>query len=277
MATDLAVLPGLQALPPDAATRLAVRAASYAWDPAGLLAPLLRDAVLAAGLRSRRQGWLGWTTLAAALSALQPAVVAAGKIDVAPGQLPVDALARRRLLVAALADLAGTAPTPPPSGVVDPGAPAVEHRPRRQLRLPPRTVLDDLPARRRAYADDLTAGVERFLEAPRLTCPWCGSARLRALFEGGDALMAKPGRFRYDRCEACAHVFQNPRLSLDGLDFYYRDAYDGAGAELVEEVFAVNDAYLSRARLPLPSPPKRWLDVGGGLGHFCNVARDVWP
>jgi SAM-dependent methyltransferase len=23
--------------------------------------------------------------------------------------------------------------------------------------------------------------------------------------------------------------------------------------------------------------PKAWLDVGGGHGHFCNAARDVWP
>jgi SAM-dependent methyltransferase len=23
--------------------------------------------------------------------------------------------------------------------------------------------------------------------------------------------------------------------------------------------------------------PKAWLDVGGGHGHFCNAARDIWP
>ena len=28
---------------------------------------------------------------------------------------------------------------------------------------------------------------------------------------------------------------------------------------------------------PAHAEPRRWLDVGGGHGHFCLVARGVWP
>src|SRR5262249_44189264 len=132
-------------------------------------------------------------------------------------------------------------------------------------------------AKRREDQADLASGLDGVFEAPRATCPWGGGGRILRLFSSPDITQCKPGRFRYDPCGDCGHTFQNPRLSLAGLEFYYRDFYDGLGAALIETVFGFSpDPYLARARM-MPPHPQNWLDVGAGLGHFCNVARDVWP
>src|SRR6266567_4088927 len=81
--------------------------------------------------------------------------------------------------------------------------------------------------RRPAYQADLAGGLDRLFEPRRTACPWCGSARLRERLRTTDLLQHKPGRFHLDRCQDCGHVFQNPRLSFAGLEFYYRDFYDG--------------------------------------------------
>ncbi len=92
-------------------------------------------------------------------------------------------------------------------------------------------------------------------------------------------MQSKPGEFELDQCGRCDHIFQNPRLSLEGLDFYYRDFYDGTGGDLAEAVFSSDDSSY-RGRVDLVAAharPKRWLDVGAGHGHFCLIASDVLP
>ncbi|MFB7170206.1 methyltransferase domain-containing protein [Streptomyces sp. NPDC056254] len=134
-------------------------------------------------------------------------------------------------------------------------------------------------ARAAAYGEDLAAGTDRFLEARRPDCPWCGSARLSVRVRVPDLLQGKPGRFTLEQCADCGHVFQNPRLTPEGLDFYYRDFYDGRGGEGAGTVFGSQGAaYRGRAEMLLPhADPVSWLDVGTGHGHFCNAARAVWP
>jgi SAM-dependent methyltransferase len=138
---------------------------------------------------------------------------------------------------------------------------------------------EDFAAARPWYTDQIAAGVERFLEPRRTTCPWCGSDRLRRRVRTSDLLQRKPGTFTMDECRICAHVFQNPRLNGEGLAFYYRDFYDGLGSAVTEQIFAAHtDVYLSRARMVSPFlTPRNWLDVGTGYGHFCKDARTVWP
>lgn len=133
-----------------------------------------------------------------------------------------------------------------------------------------------------AYRADLAAGTDRFLEVRRPDCPWCGSGRLAIRVRVPDLLQGKPGRFTLERCEDCGHVFQNPRLSPEGLEFYYRDFYDGRGGEGAGTVFGrLGAAYRGRAGMLRAhvdgSGPESWLDVGTGHGHFCNAAREVWP
>jgi SAM-dependent methyltransferase len=130
---------------------------------------------------------------------------------------------------------------------------------------------------RARYAADLADGLDRFFEPPVATCPWCGGGELAALLTGADLMKCKPGRFTLQRCRSCGHVFQNPRLNAAGLEFYYRDVYDGLGAKRAERLFrAQKPAYYARARLVRAhASPRRWLDVGTGHGHFPAVASQV--
>ena len=138
---------------------------------------------------------------------------------------------------------------------------------------------DTLPARRREYERLLADGAGQFLEDRRPDCPMCGSSDLLAHLTTGDWLQGKPGTFTLERCEDCGHIFQNPRLTIEGLDLYYRDFYDGVGEEQLELVFASGvDSYEGRvAAVARQTEPKRWLDVGTGHGHFMLAARERWP
>lgn len=129
------------------------------------------------------------------------------------------------------------------------------------------------------YQTELADGVERFLEPRRDTCPWCASTDLSVRLRSSDLIQRKPGQFTLEQCGTCRHIFQNPRLTRAGLDFYYRDFYDGLGQELMEEAFnASGRSYRGRVDMLNPfTTPRAWLDVGAGHGHFCRLARDVWP
>ncbi|MFE4962944.1 class I SAM-dependent methyltransferase [Streptomyces sp. NPDC056660] len=138
----------------------------------------------------------------------------------------------------------------------------------------------EIEALRSAYQRDLADGVDRFFEPRRTTCPWCGSDRLTTRLRTTDLLQHKPGRFLLDRCQECGHTFQNPRLNETGLEFYYRDFYDGLGEQKMSGTFGGRTKmYRGRAESMLPhdATPKNWLDVGTGHGHFCEAAREVLP
>jgi len=133
---------------------------------------------------------------------------------------------------------------------------------------------------RPAYAADIAAGVDRYFEPRRTECPWCASNRVRAIIKTPDLYQGKPGRFRLDRCSACGHVFQNPRLTIAGLEFYYRDFYDGGGEAQLDSAFgAQTKIYRDRAETLRghAQSPASWLDVGTGHGHFCLAASTEWP
>lgn len=143
----------------------------------------------------------------------------------------------------------------------------------------PPSRAEQVAALRPAYQADLADGLDRFFEPRRTTCPWCESPRLTTRLRTTDLLQHKPGTFVLDRCEDCRHTFQNPRLSAAGLEFYYRDFYDGLGEKQLGNTFAARTKmYEQRAKSLLPhSPaPKNWLDVGTGHGHFCESARTVY-
>ncbi|MEU7435449.1 class I SAM-dependent methyltransferase [Streptomyces sioyaensis] len=144
-----------------------------------------------------------------------------------------------------------------------------------------KTRSEQVAAHRPHYQDELAHGLARFFEPPRSTCPWCTSPRLRERLRTTNHPQRKPGSFVLDTCHNCGHVFQNPRLSSEGLDFYYRDCYDGLGeatmARMASSPLAVK-LYRTRARAMLPfGRPGRWLDVGTGHGHFCAEARRLHP
>lgn len=250
--TDLAVAPGLsaRAVPAGLSGRAAeLRAQGL---PPDLLsaAQLAGLALLAAAvLRDGR-----WGVAAAGLYWLQPALVLGPGGPLRP------------------ADLAGAGAARPLRSLGAGLRTAVEAR-------SPEPEQAGAPDRRAEYAAELTEGTDRFFEPRRGHCPWCGSARLSVRVRMPDLLQGKPGRFTLEECGACGHVFQNPRLTVEGLDFYYRDFYDGRGGEGAGTVFGRLGAhYRARAAMLAPyASPASWLDVGTGHGHFCDVAREVWP
>jgi len=132
-------------------------------------------------------------------------------------------------------------------------------------------------ALRTAYASELAKPESGRFEVRAERCYVCGGQRLTPEIQVPDRLQHKPGRFVLERCQDCGHVFQNPRLSLEGLSYYYRDFYDGLGAAWLETIFRLSRReYRSRAEAYTGAPPRRWLDVGGGYGHFCLAARETW-
>jgi SAM-dependent methyltransferase len=170
-------------------------------------------------------------------------------------------------------DLPGRSARRLPSAVADLGRTVMTRERTRRGRA------GDVAAQRAEYDRLVEGGVERFFEPRRGDCPLCGADRLGLHVEMPDLLQAKPGRFRLDRCGACGHIFQNPRLTLEGLDYYYRDFYDGAGEGAAEVAFrAEAGSYRGRATIvDGVAEPRRWLDVGAGYGHFCLAARSIWP
>jgi SAM-dependent methyltransferase len=137
----------------------------------------------------------------------------------------------------------------------------------------------DPDAGRDEYAAAFAHGTDRLLEPARATCPWCGAPTLERRVTTTDLFQAKPGTFSLDSCTSCGHVFQNPRLSLEGLDVYYRDFYDGRGSFMSALAFgAGGDMYRRRADMVASrARPERWLDVGTGHAHFCVAAGEILP
>ncbi|MBP2472851.1 SAM-dependent methyltransferase [Crossiella equi] len=132
---------------------------------------------------------------------------------------------------------------------------------------------------RLGYTEDVAAGLDRFARPRRADCPWCGGRSLRPRLVTGDLHLHKPGTFHVEECTGCGHVFQNPRLTGQGLEFHYRDCYDGLNEHNVQGLFALRrEYYLRQARsLVRHGKPERWLDVGTGHAHFCEQAKEVWP
>jgi len=141
---------------------------------------------------------------------------------------------------------------------------------------PPRE--DRVSALRPTY-DALIRDEEQFWEPRRDDCPMCRSRALRVHLRVSDLMQHKPGTFTLERCDDCDHIFQNPRLTIAGLDYYYKDFYDGLGEDGLEFMFGRGvDGYRARARMVrAEARPRAWLDVGAGHGHFCLVARDELP
>jgi SAM-dependent methyltransferase len=254
-ATDLVIVPGLGGAGEDLSQRRACLSSVYAKAApvvAGL--PAVHGALLGVGALVAP----GWAAVALASCCAQPYLVFGGT-RMCPADLTVwSALTRPlRMTWRSARTWAGRrTPTAPPS---------------------PSGPTDDQLATE--YGALLADGIDRFFEPRRDTCPLCLGTSLSVRVRVPDLLQFKPGEFELDQCAECAHIFQNPRLSLEGLDFYYRDFYDGMGAEQVEAVFSSDDtSYRGRVDLVAAhARPRRWLDVGAGHGHFCLVASTVLP
>ena len=90
-----------------------------------------------------------------------------------------------------------------------------------------------------------------------------------------DLIQHKPGEFHLEQCGTCNHIFQNPRLSLEGLDFYYRDFYDGLSAVDGSCFWPTSTTVRSDiSRRRWTARGSRWLDVTATA--LC-LAQERWP
>ncbi|MFG2358476.1 class I SAM-dependent methyltransferase [Streptomyces sp. NPDC048521] len=122
---------------------------------------------------------------------------------------------------------------------------------------------------------------DTFLEPRREDCPWCGSSRLRTRVRTTDPLRHRPGSFVLDECRDCAHAFQNPRLTAEGLAFFHRDFYERQLEEFTDRVLsarAVRRRHRATAyKLSSLPEPESWLDVGTGHADFPEAAKEFFP
>jgi hypothetical protein len=245
--TDLAIAKGLRAVKTE--RRLAVLRERHGGGADFVLVgvPLILAIIAVAAITG---SWPGLSVLA--VFQLQPLLAFAGGPLRPRWLLPV-------VLLRYLIDVVGWA------GLVLEDAPSVDPK--------------EVEARRPEYEKLVADGLDRFFEPRRDTCPLCGDRSLKPAVRVTDILQHKPGRFTLERCGACGHLFQNPRLSIEGLGYYYKDFYDGLGGDDLEAIFGASWLqYIQRADfVRSATEPKKWLDVGGGHGHFCRSARDRMP
>ena len=230
--TDLAVAPGL------AARR---RGPRQAGRPTSGRCTATRPARSSSGRsssrRSSRPGVVrspGWGSAALAAYSAQPALAFAGTADPPdrrrPGQAAHPTAARR-----------------PPVGH-HARRQVAARRPRRRRTPRPSPAPSTTPCWPTASTASSRTGSRR---APAARAP-----RSREHVRVTDLIQYKPGEFVLDKCADCRHVFQNPRLSIEGLDFYYRDFYDGLGEDELEFVFAQGDDSYA-GRVDMVAPPRR--------------------
>jgi SAM-dependent methyltransferase len=259
--TDHVIVPGVAAGPSGPAERVRLVREAHRHQEPPLVLPVARTAGLAAALAASP----GWGLVPLALCWLQPFGVCRGRNPVRPADLVRGPAAR----------LAGW-----PAYLRDRDRDGDRGRGRGRDGKQARDGGRD--GARARYQAEIAAGVGRYLEPRRDTCPWCGSQALSHRLTVPDRSQRKPGRFRYDTCRDCGHVFQNPMLSPAGLDFYYRDFYDGLGEGAYDAMFGTYDwQYRARAgsvpETPATGRPASWLDVGTGHGYFCLAAKGVLP
>ncbi len=111
---------------------------------------------------------------------------------------------------------------------------------------------------------------DSFHEPRREDCPWCGSKRLRTRLRTPDLSRRRPGTFVVDECRDCAHTFQNPRLTTEGLA-----PHQDLPAP-PHPIAPRRHRAAARAMLAFREP-ESWLDVGTGEGAFPAAARRYFP
>ncbi|MEU0438442.1 class I SAM-dependent methyltransferase [Streptomyces sp. NPDC006186] len=108
-------------------------------------------------------------------------------------------------------------------------------------------------------------------EPRRDDCPWCGAPGPRTRLRAPDLRHGRPGTFTLDECRACAHVFQNPRLTPEGLALY------GAAGTVWRRARRRDHRGTGRAVRRYCPEPESWLDVGTGDAAFPAAVKELFP
>jgi len=110
-------------------------------------------------------------------------------------------------------------------------------------------------------------------------CALCGTAEAESVATGRDfEYDTCPNRFRFQRCNACGHVYLSPRPSVADLGVIYPSnyyAFAGGGNPLVARLRRIWEGGKVRLYRELVGDgERRILDVGCGNGRFLGLLRD---
>ena len=112
-------------------------------------------------------------------------------------------------------------------------------------------------------------------EIPR--CDVCGGDRHRVIASGYDyELITCRNRWTYVQCEACGHVWLDPRPAVDALDTiypstYYAYNYDQIGSVARRGKEVLDSLKMRQILRYCEQTPERYLDVGCGDGRYLEV------
>lgn len=109
-------------------------------------------------------------------------------------------------------------------------------------------------------------------------CPLCGAAHFHTFAEGYDyELQTSRNRWRFVQCDACEHVWLNPRPAISTLGVIYPTTYYAYNyATKINPVAVRAKEMLDVAKMKailahLRRAPRSFLDVGCGDGRFLKV------
>ena len=117
----------------------------------------------------------------------------------------------------------------------------------------------------------------------RVACYLCGADDAESFVTAQDDYTGKPGRFTFVACRECGLHYQNPRLTIDEIKFFYDDEYiahrkksdwgplTGFFNWAMSRHDRQKDAIVSRF-VPL-GPQSEVLDVGCAVGTFLQHLR----
>ncbi len=119
-----------------------------------------------------------------------------------------------------------------------------------------------------------------------VNCYLCGSSKSDYFLTGQEDLTGKEGDFTYVKCQACSLVYQNPRIHVDQIKYFYDSEYIahrkkknwGMLTPLYEKAMNKHDsdkAKLVNKYVPL-NEKTRVLDVGCAVGTFLLYVKKTF-
>lgn len=113
---------------------------------------------------------------------------------------------------------------------------------------------------------------------PVPACPVCGSTRASTFATGYDyELRTCANLWSFSRCDACSHVWLNPRPAISTLSLIYPPSYYAYNyATQISSLALKAKQALDRAKFrsilaALPREPRSYMDVGCGDGRFLRL------